>query len=59
VFTNIPRPKMNDWRDPRRPERGSKEASEKPNAPEKSGDDVNIRKDFREVFLWQEVPIYG
>jgi len=33
-------------------------AKDKPTAEKVSGGDVKVRKDFREVFLWREVPIY-
>lgn len=53
MFTNIPRPYRSV---PRRREMFSRPMRSKPR---RSGpDNVKIRKDFRETFLWRDVSIY-
>ncbi|CAG9802375.1 unnamed protein product [Chironomus riparius] len=58
VFTNIPRPTRRYWPRPDRPDREEMERPADKGAAKKVGGDVKVRKDFREVFLWREVPIY-
>lgn len=61
IFTNIPRPPRRYYPRPDRPDREEMERpaqNDKGAVKKEAAGDVKIRKDFREVFLWREVPIY-